>query len=77
MKVVQKEIDVDTQRHARRAVIASTVGSMIEWYDFYIYGLVAATVLGKLFFPQAKPTLRLSSVSSHSSISAGGIFTTS
>jgi hypothetical protein len=55
MKVVQKEIDVDTQRHARRAVIASTVGSMIEWYDFYIYGLVAATVLGKLFFPQADP----------------------
>lgn len=55
MKVVHKEIDIDTQRHARRAVIASTVGSMIEWYDFYIYGLVAATVFGKLFFPQADP----------------------
>lgn len=45
----------DTRKHARRAVIASTVGSMIEWYDFYLYGLVAATVLGKLFFPQADP----------------------
>jgi metabolite-proton symporter len=45
----------DTNKHARRAVIASTVGSMIEWYDFYLYGLVAATVLGKLFFPQADP----------------------
>lgn len=55
MSVARNEIDIDTQRHARRAVIASTVGSMIEWYDFYIYGLVAATVLGKLFFPQADP----------------------
>src|SRR3569833_322208 len=38
-------------RQARRAVIASTVGTMIEWYDFYLYGLVAALVFGKLYFP--------------------------
>ena len=37
--------------HARRAVIASTIGTMIEWYDFYLYGLVAALVFGKLYFP--------------------------
>lgn len=55
MKVQDTAADKDTQRYARRAVIASTVGSMIEWYDFYIYGLVAATVLGKLFFPQTDP----------------------
>jgi MFS family permease len=47
--------DSTMRRHARRAVIASTVGSMIEWYDFYIYGLVAATVLGKLYFPANDP----------------------
>jgi len=38
-------------KQARRAVIASTVGTMIEWYDFYLYGLVAALVFGKLYFP--------------------------
>ena len=37
--------------HARRAVVASTIGTMIEWYDFYLYGLVAALVFGKLYFP--------------------------
>ena len=47
--------DVDTARHARRAIIASTVGTMIEWYDFYLYGLVAALVFGKLFFPAQDP----------------------
>lgn len=43
--------EVDSARHARRAVIASTVGTMIEWYDFYLYGLVAALLFGKLYFP--------------------------
>jgi len=38
-------------KQARRAVIASTIGTMIEWYDFYLYGLVAALVFGKLYFP--------------------------
>ena len=41
----------DLRRHARRAVLASTVGTMIEWYDFYLYGLVAALVFGRLYFP--------------------------
>ncbi len=36
---------------ARRALLAATVGTVIEWYDFYLYGLVAALVFGKLFFP--------------------------
>lgn len=43
--------EADSARHARRAVIASTVGTMIEWYDFYLYGLVAALLFGKLYFP--------------------------
>ena len=29
----------------RRAIIASTIGTMIEWYDFYIYGIVTGLVL--------------------------------
>src|SRR5579864_1182119 len=35
----------------RRAVIASTVGTAIEWYDFFIYGTAAGLVFGKLYFP--------------------------
>jgi MFS family permease len=35
----------------RRAVVASTVGTAIEWYDFFLYGTAAGLVFGKLYFP--------------------------
>jgi metabolite-proton symporter len=35
----------------RKAVIAATVGTTIEWYDFFIYGTAAGLVFGKLYFP--------------------------
>jgi metabolite-proton symporter len=35
----------------RRAVLASTVGTTIEWYDFFLYGTAAALIFPKLFFP--------------------------
>ena len=41
--------------HLRRAMIASTVGTTIEWYDFLLYGQVTALVFGKLFFPKSDP----------------------
>lgn len=41
----------------RRAVIASTVGTTIEWYDFLLYGTMAALVFGKLFFPKSTPII--------------------
>ena len=37
----------------RRALIASTVGTSIEWYDFFLYGTAAALVFPKLFFPDS------------------------
>src|SRR4029077_9537324 len=39
----------------RKAVIASTVGTAIEWYDFFLYGTAAGWVCGKLFFPNSDP----------------------
>jgi len=47
----ESQLDRLYAKQAKRAVIASTVGTMIEWYDFYLYGLVAALVFGKLYFP--------------------------
>ncbi|MEP6752993.1 MAG: MFS transporter [Candidatus Dormiibacterota bacterium] len=38
-----------------RAVIASTVGTSIEWYDYFLYGTMAALVFPKLFFPKSDP----------------------
>jgi MFS family permease len=35
----------------RKAVIAATIGTAIEWYDFFIYGTAAGLILGKLYFP--------------------------
>src|SRR5512134_3505951 len=41
----------------RRVLMASAVGSALEWYDFFIYGTAAALVFGQLFFPKADPTV--------------------
>jgi metabolite-proton symporter len=41
------------RRQVRRALFASTVGTSIEWYDFFLYGTAAALVFPKLFFPGA------------------------
>jgi MFS family permease len=46
-------------RQLHRAGIAAFVGTMIEWYDFYIYSTAAALVLGPLFFPSADRTAAL------------------
>jgi len=41
--------------HRLRAVVASTVGTTIEWYDFFLYGTAAALVFPDLFFPGSSP----------------------
>ncbi|SAK85190.1 major facilitator transporter [Caballeronia catudaia] len=42
----------------RRLIVASTfIGSTIEWYDFFIFGIISALFLNKLFFPTFDPTI--------------------
>lgn len=43
----------------RRALIASLIGSSIEWYDFFLYGTVTALVFAKRFFPSSDPHVSL------------------
>jgi MFS family permease len=47
--------DLDHRSQLRRAVFASTVGTTIEWYDFLLYGQMAALVFAKLYFPSSDP----------------------
>jgi metabolite-proton symporter len=41
--------------HLRKVVLASLIGTTIEWYDFFLYGSAAALVFNKLFFPEFDP----------------------
>src|SRR5438477_8893174 len=47
--------ETEHSKQLRRAVIASTVGTVIEAYDFLLYVLVAPLVFAKLYFPDSDP----------------------
>jgi MFS family permease len=49
--------EFEHRRQLRRAVIASTIGTTIEWYDFFIYGTVTGLVFAKLYFPGSNPLI--------------------
>ncbi|WP_298993933.1 MFS transporter [uncultured Desulfovibrio sp.] len=46
---------VPSKKEMRKVVIASLLGATIEWYDFFLYGVVAGIVFNKLYFPTADP----------------------
>src|SRR5438309_5794598 len=50
-----EEIDAGT---LRRVIVASSLGTLFEWYDFYLYGSLAV-FFGGLFFPKASPSAQL------------------
>jgi metabolite-proton symporter len=47
------------QNQLTRAVIASTIGTSIEWYDFFLYSTVTGLVFAKLYFPKSDPLVGL------------------
>src|SRR5579862_9336894 len=47
--------DAERKRQLRRAVLASTIGTAIEWYDFFLYSTVTGLVFARLYFPRADP----------------------
>jgi MFS family permease len=49
--------EAEHRAELRKAVIASTVGTTIEWYDFLLYSVVTPLVFGKLFFPHSDPLI--------------------
>jgi len=52
--VVEAE-DPERARHLRRAIIASTVGTTIEWYDYFLYSTITPLVFAALYFPNSDP----------------------
>jgi hypothetical protein len=49
--------ETEHRAQLRRAVIASTVGTTIEWYDFLIYSTMTGLVFGQVFFSGTDPLI--------------------
>ncbi|GEN34365.1 MFS transporter [Aneurinibacillus danicus] len=48
-----------SEKTSTKALVASLIGSSIEWYDFFLYGTIAALVFNKMFFPSTDPVVGL------------------
>jgi MFS family permease len=57
-KPAQEEFRELTRKEERQVVLASTVGTLFEWYDFFIYGTLAA-FMASVLFPPDNPTAAL------------------
>lgn len=47
-------VNVD-DKQKKRVALASAVGTSVEWYDYHVYSIASALVIGKLFFPDISP----------------------
>lgn len=54
-----------------RVLVSSFIGSVIEWYDFYLFGIASAAVFNKLFFPEFSSTA--GTLASFATLAAGFI----
>ena len=50
-----REDDIEEPVSLRRVATASMAGTVLEWYDFFLYGFAAVLVFGALFFPTFSP----------------------
>jgi MFS family permease len=57
LRVAVTAASADERQQLRRAVIASTVGTSIEWYDFFLYSTATGLVFANLFFPKSDPAV--------------------
>ena len=53
--IAMERSDPERAAHLRRAIIASTVGTTIEWYDYFLYSTVTPLVFASLYFPSSDP----------------------
>ena len=51
----EHRMSAPSKQEIRKVVLASLLGATIEWYDFFLYGVVAGIVFNKLFFPTTDP----------------------
>jgi MFS family permease len=50
---IEAEDTLEQRSQVRKAAVASTVGTTIEWYDFFLYNTAAALIFPTLFFPSS------------------------
>jgi len=53
-----KDVTIIDDARLKKAITAAALGNAMEWFDFGVYGYVAA-VLGKVFFPDASPGIQI------------------
>lgn len=51
----EQETPAQTKNRLRKVAAATIVGSMLEWYDFYLYATMASIVFSKIFFDHSDP----------------------
>src|SRR6059058_230257 len=54
-RYVRAKDDPKKATSIRHVILASFIGTAIEWYDFFLYGTAAALVFNRLFFPNVNP----------------------
>lgn len=52
---LEPQLPVTPPREQRRVLVSSLIGALIEWYDFYLFGIASAMVFNVLFFPSFDP----------------------
>lgn len=49
------ETELEKKKRLKKVATATIVGSMLEWYDFYLYATMASIVFAKVFFDTSDP----------------------